>query len=742
MAQTRFGFDGHSTARLGARALALLAVIGLLATAAPTSAGAQNDLPFSGEVVTIVGTETSPEAVEAINAAIDSFERTSGMTVIYTPSIDPAAQIDLQVSAGAPPDVAIVDDAVANALIGGGEAQPLDIDVSDAVELTFASPVLDLGTSDGIRYGVPVSAEVSSNVWYKPSIFSSNGYGVPLSWSSLRLLANQMIGDGNSPFCIGIESGADTGWVVSDWIEDVLLGLWGPEVYDAWVAHEIAFSDERVEEAFVQVFDLWSTAGLARGGLAGSRSDSHSVAPAQGLSADECAMVRQRSLLVTDIENDAISEVDVFPLPAKLGERPVIASFTWALGLTDRPAVDALLGYLGSATYASLRQTAQQVAMGDADGPSKYLTPNIRVNLSQWHPAEASMNEMLQDPTVVRTDGSDAMSDEIAAVFLAEVTALIEGKPLAEVLATIDAELPEIEVPVEQPLCDGLEITISGTDDDDVLTGTLGDDVIDGGAGNDTIAGGGGDDIICGGPGDDTIWGNGGNDVLVGGDGNDKIRGGAGNDNVQGGAGADDLGGSKDDDVIDGGSGDDTIRGGTGDDILTGGTGDEVLMNGNGGEDEVRGGGGNDFVVGGPRPDLLYGGEGDDELKGNAGADKLWGEAGDDTLRGGPQPDSLYGGDDDDVCNGGTELDSAVDCETTSFTELECLGHYSAGPIGCETPNAGCLAPQVELETVPGVATIDPVTGEEVVEVSYSCVLVCEPPGDPVEQGRCVLALP
>ena len=94
------------------------------------------------------------------------------------------------------------------------------------------------------------------------------------------------------------------------------------------------------------------------------------------------------------------------------------------------------------------------------------------------------------------------------------------------------------------------------------------------------------------------------------------------------------------------------------------------------------------------------------------------------------------------MCNGGTELDSAVDCETTSFTELECLGHYSAGPIGCETPNAGCLTPQVELETVPGVATIDPVTGEEVVEVSYSCVLVCEPPGDPVEQGRCVLALP
>lgn len=742
MAQTKFGLRNRLTRRLGTRVLAMLAVGGLLAVGSPVSVAAQQDRPFEGEVLTIVGSETSREAVAAIKAALVPFERVSGMVVVYTPSIDAAVQIDLQIAAGAPPDVVMVGDTVAASLIDSGDAIALSDDIREIGEQNFAAAVLDRATVDNVRYGVPVSAMVHSNVWYKPGIFSSNGYGVPLSWAGLRTLANQMISDGNTPFCIGIESGPNTGWVVADWIEDLVLRLAGPETYDAWIANEIPFSDPRIEAAFAQVLDLWSTPAVTRGGLAGIRADSHSVDPAQGLAADECAMVRQRSSLLRVLDTETRSEVDTFLLPGAIGDRSVIASLDWALALTDGAAVDALLDYLGSASYTAIRQTRQQAATGGEGGPSGYLTPNLRVDQSLWHRAEASMNAMLHDPTIIRPDGSDAMPEEVAAAFLAEATAMIEGKDLAEVLATIDEELPEVIV-VDEELCEGLEVTIMGTDDDDVITGTLGNDVIDGGAGNDTIAGGGGDDIICGGPGDDTIWGNIGDDLLIGGDGDDKVRGGSGNDDVRGGAGADDLSGSKGDDVVDGGSGDDVaIRGGTGDDRLTGGTGDEVLMNGNGGEDEVYGGSGSDVVNGGPRRDRLFGGEGDDELKGNGGPDLIWGEAGDDTLRGGPQPDSLYGGDDTDDCNGGTEEDSAVDCESSTFTELECMGNYIASSIGCVTPNASCLQPEVELETVAGVPMIDPVTGESVASVTYSCVLVCEPPAEPAEPGRCVLALP
>ena len=47
------------------------------------------------------------------------------------------------------------------------------------------------------------------------------------------------------PWCVGAESGGATGWVLTDWIEDIMLRTAGPDVYDQWVAHEIPFNDPR-----------------------------------------------------------------------------------------------------------------------------------------------------------------------------------------------------------------------------------------------------------------------------------------------------------------------------------------------------------------------------------------------------------------------------------------------------------------------------------------------------------------
>ena len=49
------------------------------------------------------------------------------------------------------------------------------------------------------------------------------------------------------------------------------------------------------------------------------------------------------------------------------------------------------------------------------------------------------------------------------------------------------------------------EVTIVGTNGDDVIDGTNGNDVITGLGGNDVIRGADGEDVICGGPGDDEL---------------------------------------------------------------------------------------------------------------------------------------------------------------------------------------------------------------------------------------------
>ena len=99
--------------------------------------------------------------------------------------------------------------------------------------------------------------------------------------------------------------------------------------------------------------------------------------------------------------------------------------------------------------------------------------------------------------------------------------------------------------------CNGLPVTIQGTDNGETLIGTSGNDVIDGQAGNDVIRGRGGNDVLCGGDGRDRLFGGPGRDRLFGGAGRDELLGDNGRDALNGGTGRD---------RCDGGAGTDTTR--------------------------------------------------------------------------------------------------------------------------------------------------------------------------------------
>ncbi len=113
---------------------------------------------------------------------------------------------------------------------------------------------------------MPNKADVKSLVWYSPKVFAENGYEIPETWDDLIALQDQMKTDGIAPWCIGIESGDATGWPLTDWMEDIMLRLHGPDVYDQWVAHEIPFNDPQVQEVAEMVEDIWFTDGNVLGG--------------------------------------------------------------------------------------------------------------------------------------------------------------------------------------------------------------------------------------------------------------------------------------------------------------------------------------------------------------------------------------------------------------------------------------------------------------------------------------------
>src|SRR5690606_10311451 len=112
---------------------------------------------------------------------------------------------------------------------------------------------IDLGTyanaeGEDELFGFFYKVDNKSLVWYVPQNFADAGYEVPESYEDLIALSEQIIADGGTPWCIALGAGAATGWPATDWVEDLMLRMHPPEVYDGWVSNEIPFNDPRIVE--------------------------------------------------------------------------------------------------------------------------------------------------------------------------------------------------------------------------------------------------------------------------------------------------------------------------------------------------------------------------------------------------------------------------------------------------------------------------------------------------------------
>ena len=104
-------------------------------------------------------------------------------------------------------------------------------------------------------------------MWYPVPEFEEAGYTVPRTWDELIALSRQMVADGRHPWCLGIESGAASGWPATDWIEALVLRLGGVELYDQWVAHEIPFDHPVVRQATSMFGEIAFGPGFVNGGV-------------------------------------------------------------------------------------------------------------------------------------------------------------------------------------------------------------------------------------------------------------------------------------------------------------------------------------------------------------------------------------------------------------------------------------------------------------------------------------------
>ncbi len=223
----------------------------------------------------------------------------------------------------------------------------------------------------------------------------------------------------------------------------------------------------------------------------------------------------------------------------------------------------------------------------------------------------------------------------------------------------LDGFNPDINAQTAQRVSSVTQLKVSGDTNTDLsMFGTERDDVRIGQQGNDAVS------LRLG---NDAGFGQSGNDYMIAGAGNDVLAGGSGNDTLIGGAG----GVSPDD-------GADTIYGGSGADVILG----------NGSEDILFGGAGafapNDAA------DIIYGGAGNDIILGNGGDDHLYGNAGNDVFYGGQGADSFYfsAGDGMDVIFGfegarftGGDL-ILLNAATTGYVSAEAVARFTGYASG------------------------------------------------------------
>ena len=85
----------------------------------------------------------------------------------------------------------------------------------------------------------------NSLIWYDISKFEQHNVKFD-SFETLLKGTKKIADKGISPWCANSESSASTGWVQTNWMEDVLLTKYGPKVYDEWSKLKINASNVKI----------------------------------------------------------------------------------------------------------------------------------------------------------------------------------------------------------------------------------------------------------------------------------------------------------------------------------------------------------------------------------------------------------------------------------------------------------------------------------------------------------------
>ena len=434
------------TMPLAILAVSSLALVGCSGGGTDDDTSGPGDAGTADGVVTLYGTISDTEA-DLLAESWADWEKENNIEIKYEATKEFETQIGIRAQGGNAPDLAIFPQpGLLNDLASRDYIQPAPEGVAANVEKYWSTDWAAYGTTNDTLYGAPLMASVKGFIWYSPKKFADNGWEIPTTWDELMTLTETIQkATEQPPWCVGFESGAATGWPGTDWIEDLVLRQAGPETYDKWVSHDVAFSDPAIKGAFDSLGEILLNPDYVNAGFGDVKSINATPFGdvARTMGNGTCTLTHQASFFdgfLTDPKNGNTTvgpdaDIWAFMTPsaeaggdAVTGGGEIVAAFS-----NDADTVK-VQEYLSSAEWANSR-----VSLGGVISANNGLDP-----ASASSPILQEAIKILQDPkTTFRFDGSDLMPGVVGAgSFWTGMVDWINGKSVDEVLSTIDASWP------------------------------------------------------------------------------------------------------------------------------------------------------------------------------------------------------------------------------------------------------------------------------------------------------------
>ena len=368
--------------------LAAIAATGLVVSgcAGGGGGGGSSSAPsgeFAGQTLNVVAAWSGAEQ-KNFELVLKKFEDDTGAKVNYTSFGDNGpTYIQGQLEGGTPPNIALTGQpALLQSLAAQGDLIPVSDEVKKVVEANYSQSWIDLGSADDQLYGVWFKASNKSTMWYNSDIYDEAGATVPSDWDGFMEQLQLVQDSGFS----GISVGADVGWPLTDWFENVYLRTAGGEMYDKLTNHEIPWTDPSVTRALDVMAQLWSSDVLQPGGAQRSFGD----AVTEVFGADpKAGTVYEGDFVAGVITTDGNSVVGenalFYDFPAIDGSAPaVVGGGDVAIAFVDDAATMALMKYLASPESAEI-----WIPEGGLTSPNKAVDSSVYPDAISRQIAEA-----------------------------------------------------------------------------------------------------------------------------------------------------------------------------------------------------------------------------------------------------------------------------------------------------------------------------------------------------------------